>query len=164
VDYRLRALEQADIYHTPLDDTAERHLARDFAKIAGETGQANAILTLHDRPIQTRRLANGVLWCDFAALCAGPRGAADYIEIARQCHTVLLGNVPVINAVLENEARRFIALVDEFYDHNVKLIIAAAAPAEQLYQGQKLQFEFQRTLSRLHEMQSHTYLALAHLP
>lgn len=164
VDYRLRALTQADIYHTPLDATAETHLARDFANIAGETGQINATFTLHDRPIQTRRMANGTLWCDFSALCAGPRGAADYIEIARQCHTVLLSNVPIITPTLDNEARRFINLVDEFYDHNVKLIMTAAAPAAQLYQGQKLSFEFQRTLSRLHEMQSHAYLALPHLP
>jgi cell division protein ZapE len=164
IDYRLRVLEQAEIYHAPLDAQADINLQRYFEAMAPEPGQAEAPLELHGRQIRTRRLADGVAWLDFDALCSGPRGTADYVEMARCFHTVLLSNLPALNRELEDESRRFINLVDEFYDRNVKLILSAAVPLEQLYQGEKLQFEFQRTLSRLREMQSHQYLERPHLP
>ena len=162
-DYRLRVLEQAEIYHYPLDETAEQQLSSYFSDIARGSGEADTSLRLHGRDIPCRRLADGVAWFDFDALCTGPRGAADYIELARCYHTILLSNVPELTWELENEARRFITLIDEFYDHNVKLIISAAVPLDGLYSGKKLQFEFERTTSRLLEMQSREYLAQAHL-
>ncbi len=163
-DYRLRVLEQAEIYHAPLDDAAERNLADYFSRIAPETGRADGKIALHGRKIAARRLSEGVAWFDFDALCKGPRGAADYTELARLFHTVLLSKIPQLSAVMENEARRFITLVDEFYDHGVNLILSAAAPLELLYTGDLLKFEFQRTQSRLTEMCSHDYLAREHLP
>jgi cell division protein ZapE len=104
-----------------------------------------------------------VVWFDFTAICDGPRSQADYIEIARCFHTVLISDVPVMDWQMEDQARRFINLVDAFYDHGVKLIISAAAPVAELYQGNKLQFDYQRTLSRLLEMQSQAYLTFFYL-
>ncbi|MEX2366177.1 MAG: AFG1/ZapE family ATPase, partial [Pseudohongiellaceae bacterium] len=89
---------------------------------------------------------------------------ADYIELARLFHTVLLADVPAMDGSSDDKTRRFISLVDEFYDHNVKLIISAAVPLTDLYTGTELAFPFQRTMSRLLEMQSHDYLAREHAP
>ena len=114
------------------------------------------------RPIPYRRAADGVIWFDFESICDGPRSQDDYIEISRLYQTVLVSNVPRFDATLENQARRFIALVDEFYDRRVKLILSAAAPATELYRGERLKHDFLRTQSRLQEMQSHDYLAEAH--
>ncbi|MGH8528953.1 MAG: cell division protein ZapE [Nevskiales bacterium] len=164
VDYRLRVLEQAEIYHSPLDEAAERNLADYFSRIAPEPGRVDGKLELHGRKIAARRLSEGVAWFDFEALCKGPRSAADYTELARFYHTVLLSRVPQLAATLENETRRFITLVDEFYDRGVKLILSAAVPQASLYTGELLKFEFQRTQSRLIEMCSHDYLARPHLP
>ncbi len=164
VDYRLRALTQAQIYHSPSDAEAERNLERWFTEIAPEPGRANEEVSIHGRSIRSRRLAEGVAWFDFINLCEGPRGTADYIEIARTCHTVLLSRVPQMTVFHEDSARRFINMVDEFYDRGVKLIIAADVPQATLYSGDKSRFEFQRTQSRLTEMQSEEYLAKPHLP
>lgn len=162
-DYRLRALTRAEIYHHPSDAAAEDNLAAWFAELAPEEGHAGK-LTIEGRPIAARRLAEGVAWFDFSALCATARAAADYIELARTHHSVLLSRVPQLTPDDEDTARRFITLVDEFYDRGVKLILAADVPREQLYAGKRLGFEFQRTLSRLQEMQSQEYLARPHLP
>jgi cell division protein ZapE len=162
-DYRLRALAQAEIYHHPSDAAAEANLSAWFGELAPEGGRAGT-LTVEGRPIAARKLADGVAWFDFAAVCATARAAADYIELARTHHTVLLSRVPQLTPDDEDTARRFITLVDEFYDRGVKLILAADVPREQLYAGKRLKFEFQRTLSRLQEMQSREYLAKPHLP
>ncbi len=164
VDYRLRYLEKAEIYHSPLDDRAEQILNEIFDYIAPEPGHRGGDVEIEGRYIPTRREADGIVWFNFRAICDGPRGTADYIEIARCYHTVLISNVPVMDWQMENQARRFVNLVDEFYDHSVKLILSAAVPLEALYQGEKLKFEFQRTLSRLQEMQSHEYLERPHVP
>lgn len=164
VDYRLRALTHAEIYHSPSDAQAETNLERWFVEIAPEPGKTNVDLVIHDRKIRCRHLADGVAWFDFAHLCEGPRGTADYIEIARTHHTVLLSRVPQLTVFHEDAARRFINLVDEFYDRGVKLIIAAEVAQRDLYTGEKSRFEFQRTQSRLIEMQSQEYLAKPHLP
>jgi cell division protein ZapE len=164
VDYRLRSLTRAEIYHSPCDAQAEQNLSQYFDEIAPQAGHIDTELLIHGRIIYSRRLAEGVGWFDFNALCEGPRGSADYIEIARTHHTVLLSRVPQMTTEMEDAARRFINLVDEFYDRAVKLIIAADSPLSALYSGQKLRFEFQRTLSRLQEMQSQEYLAKPHLP
>ena len=164
VDYRLRALERVEIYHSPLGPETDAAMARSFFELNTEEGEANASVEINGRSLRTRRLGEGVVWFDFEELCEGPRAATDYIEIAREYHSVLLSNVPVMDWTQENAARRFITLVDEFYDRQVKLIISAAAPMEALYTGEKLRFEFQRTLSRLLEMLTQTYLASPHRP
>ncbi|MCC5903244.1 MAG: AFG1 family ATPase [Halomonas sp.] len=164
VDYRLRALERAEIFHAPLDDVAEQELARSFREIAGHPGEDNAPLEVNHRVLKTRRLHDDVAWFEFIELCDGPRSQNDYIELAREFHTVLVSNVTQMNAKTDDQARRFINMVDEFYDRGVKLLMSAEVPVELLYTDGKLTFEFQRTLSRLQEMQSHEYLALPHKP
>lgn len=162
VDYRLRALESAEIYHFPLDEAAEKGLDRAFTSISPDEGRAEVVLDIEGRSILTRRCGDGVAWFDFAEICDGPRSQNDYIELAQLFQTVLVGKVPVFDERKEDQARRFISLVDEFYDRNVKLIISAEAGIPDLYQGERLGFEFQRTESRLQEMQSHDYLAREH--
>lgn len=163
VDYRLRVLERAEIYHYPLDPGADAELERCFRRLAPEEGSIGENIEIEGRLIATRRLADDVLWCDFLALCDGPRSQNDYIELAREFHAVLISNVPKMGVGNDDQVRRFINLVDEFYDRNVKLIISAAVDIDDLYAGGRLQFEFQRTRSRLLEMQSHEYLARMHL-
>ncbi len=163
VDYRLRALEQAEIYHWPLDADAETALERAFQALAPEPGTSNTAVGVEGRDIPARRLADGVVWFDFDALCGGPRSVTDYIEIGRCFQTVLLSDVPVLETVDDDRARRFIHLVDEFYDRNVKLIVSAAAAPSELYAGRRLTAPFGRTVSRLQEMQSREYLARPHL-
>jgi cell division protein ZapE len=162
VDHRLRLLEQAELYHSPLDEQADRSLEQGFASLAPEPGRADVTLDVEGRPIRARRVADDVVWFEFAELCEGPRSQNDYIELAREFHAVLLGNVPVFTAATDDAARRFMNLVDEFYDRNVKLVVSAAAPPDALYRGTRLAFEFRRTASRLVEMQSREYLARGH--
>jgi cell division protein ZapE len=163
-DYRLRVLEQAEIYHSPLDEMASRNLHDYFSQIAPEVGTSGQLMEILGRNIMTCKRADGIAWFDFAELCDGPRSQDDYIEIARSFQTVILSDVPLLDELKENQARRFIALVDEFYDRRVKLIISAEAPIDVIYSGSRLHREFERTRSRLREMQSMAYLAAAHLP
>jgi cell division protein ZapE len=163
LDYRLRVLERAEIFHSPLDSAAERSLQKSFSALAPESGQLDVKLEIENRPIRARQVADDVAWFEFSELCDGPRSQNDYIELARIYHAVLVSNVPQFTGRDENAARRFISLVDEFYDHNVKLILSAAVPIPNLYGGERLRFEFARTESRLLEMQSHEYLARTHL-
>jgi cell division protein ZapE len=164
LDYRLRALESAEIYHYPLDDASEIGLQAAFRSISPDEGRVGVVLPIEGRDIDTRRCGDGVAWFEFTALCGGPRSQNDYIELARLFQTVLIGNVPKFSVKREDQARRFISLVDEFYDRSVKLIISAESPILDLYQGQRLAFEFQRTESRLQEMQSKEYLGRQHKP
>jgi cell division protein ZapE len=164
VDYRLRALERADVYQTPAGELAEARLTKFFEGIAPDEGDDGGSLELNGRRIGYRRAADGVIWFGFKDICDGPRSQDDYIELSRLYQTVLVSDVPRFDAALENQARRFIALVDEFYDRRVKLILSAAAPATELYRGERLKHDFRRTESRLQEMQSHDYLAEAHRP
>jgi cell division protein ZapE len=164
IDYRLRALEQADVYQTPLGTEAELRLAHFFESIAPDEGDQGGELEVLGRRMPYRRAADGVIWFDFKQICDGPRSQDDYIELSRLYQTVLVSNVPKFDFTLENQARRFIALVDEFYDRRVKLILSAAAPVAEIYAGERLRFDIQRTQSRLQEMQSHEYLAEAHRP
>ncbi len=164
VDYRLRSLQQARLYHTPLGEEADKALSASFRRLVQEhaTVHANEIIEVLGRPINSRMSADDVIWFDFLELCDGPRSAYDYIELARIYQTVLLSNVPQLKADNDDMARRFVSLVDEFYDRNVKLFIAAEVPLLQLYAGGSLTFVFERTSSRLLEMQSHDYLAREH--
>ncbi len=163
-DYRLRVLERAEIFHAPLDEAASAGLERWFSEIAPGESTTGQPIEINGRDVRTQRRADGIVWFDFAALCDGPRSQDDYIEIARAFQTVIVSDVPILDETLENQARRFIALVDEFYDRRVKLILSAAAPPDLLYQGARLRREFERTRSRLLEMQSRQYLAAAHVP
>jgi len=165
VDYRLRRLEKAALWLGPGDADAESRLAAEFERIADGPGERDQRVQVEGRTIRARREAEDVVWFDFREICEGPRSAADYIEIARCYHTVFVGRVPIMDAAMDDAARRFIAMVDEFYDRGVKLFVsAAAAEPAALYAGERLAFEFRRTASRLTEMQSRKYLARAHRP
>ena len=166
VDYRLRTLEQAEIFHSPLDAIAEQNLKEYFVKLAPESEVSTNGLEIDGRVIDIRQQAQGVLLIDFRALCDGPRSQRDYMEVERLYHTVLLSNVEQMGEHLTGDdiARRFLAMVDEFYERNVKLIISSAVSLEDIYTQGLLSFEFRRCRSRLTEMQSHDYLALEHIP
>lgn len=165
VDYRLRTLENAGIYQYPLDEKAEQKLEESFQEIAPDEGKANLKLEINRRRIPTRRCADGIVWFDFQELCNIPRAVADYIELARCFNTVIISNIMAMDDEDEKEnILRLINLVDEFYDRNVKLIISAEVPPEQLYTGRRHALLFQRTASRLKEMGSHAYLERPHLP
>lgn len=163
-DYRLRRLTQAGVYLAAgAADTTPR-LEALFACLADGKAQTAPTIEIEGRPIAVIRAGTGVVWFDFAALCATARSADDYIEIAREYQSVIVAGVPVLDAAHDDEARRFIALVDELYDRNVNLIVSAAAPPPQLYRGERLRALFERTASRLIEMQSEEYLAREHKP
>ncbi len=161
VDYRLRTLEQAEIYHVPSDAAANVLLAETFIRVAGGEGHARPV-KVFGRNIQPVRRAPGVSWFDFATLCGGPRSQNDYLDIAHRFHTIFLSGLPRLGAEQASEARRFTWLVDVLYDHRVKLIIAADCAAEEIYTSGVQAVEFHRTVSRLVEMRSHDYLQSAH--
>lgn len=163
-DYRLRTLEQAEIFHYPLDAAGDDHLNEYFLKLAGDTGVRNSTIEVNHRQIPTRRHAEGVLSIEFSQICEGPRSQNDYIELSRCYHSVLVANVKQMGANNDDTARRFIAMVDEFYERNVKLIMTSEVELSLLYTEGRLNFEFRRCLSRLKEMQSREYLAREHLP
>jgi cell division protein ZapE len=193
-DYRLRRLTQAGTYlsssapetlhrlrelfgeladHDGSDDhtSGDSHLTP-TARIVNQSGRLwprQAVDPVNSIEIEGRRIpivgeSGGVVWFDFMALCSGPRSQNDYIEIARDYQSVIVSDVPVLDALHEDEARRLIALVDELYDRNVNLIVSAAAPPTELYRGDRVAFQFERTTSRLIEMQSEEYLAREHRP
>ncbi|MBM7071165.1 AFG1 family ATPase [Shewanella sp. 202IG2-18] len=166
IDYRLRTLKQAEIYHYPLDEQAETNLTDYFAKLASESEVDTSKIEVEGRSIEIRQHSQGVLMADFIALCDGPRSQTDYMELARLYHTVMISGVKQMGSQQTGDdiARRFLALVDEFYERHVKLIISAEVALEDIYTDGQLNFEFKRCRSRLIEMQSHDYLALEHLP
>jgi cell division protein ZapE len=163
-DYRLELLKQAGTYLSPNDDAAMATLSTFFAESASTRVDEDHVIDVNGRDIHVLRCAKGIAWFAFADICEGHRSQADYIEIARWYPTVIVSGVPELGRSSEDAARRFVALVDEFYDRRVKLIVAAERAPHELYTGQRLAFEFERTVSRLIEMQSSEYLHLPHLP
>ena len=158
IDYRLRALEQAEVYLvSEIAAAADATIERTFHAIAGGDGHT-APLEVLGRRLPVVHRAPGVVWFDFATLCGGPRSQNDYLEIAQQFHTVILSEVPRMSAAMASEARRFVWLVDVFYDQRVKLLMSAECPPEELYTSGAMAGEFHRTVSRIVEMQSREYL------
>ena len=161
-DYRLRALTRSPVYRQPLDAESDAWLERRWHELGGDDGHRDAGIAVAGRRIPVRARSQGMARFDFAALCEGPRAAADYIEVAREFHTVLVGGIPVMDARTDDAARRFVTLVDELYDRHVNLVCSADAPPTALYAGERLLGAFERTASRLIEMRSAEYLALEH--
>jgi len=161
-DHRLRLLEKAETWYITVDDGTEQVIKTRFDQLAPCNALKDAVLHINYRDIHSLYLADDVVWFDFNTLCSSPRSSADYIEIARQFHTVFISNIPAMDESIDDRARRFINLIDEFYDRNIKLIISAQTLPRDLYSGRQLEFEFQRTTSRLIEMRSHEYLSRAH--
>jgi cell division protein ZapE len=163
-DYRLRELTGAGVYLPAGEPATPARLAQLFDRLGGHGTRAGGNVLIEGRPIAVVRESPGVAWFEFAALCGGPRSADDYIEIAREYGSLIVSDVPVLEALDDDAARRFIELIDELYDRNVNLIVSAAAPPGDLYRGERLRAPFERTVSRLIEMQSAQYLAREHKP
>ncbi|MCU5773453.1 cell division protein ZapE [Erwiniaceae bacterium BAC15a-03b] len=165
IDYRLRTLTSAHLWMQPLNQQTDHEMDRMFVALAGQArDEEKPVLEVNHRALPTLGMAEGVVALDFHTLCGEARSQHDYIELSRRFHSVLLFNVPVMINRTEDQARRFLALVDEFYERHVKLVVAAETSLFEIYQGERLKFEYQRCLSRLQEMQSEEYLRLDHLP
>jgi cell division protein ZapE len=163
-DYRLRQLTQAGTYLLSAAPDTPQRLDTLFVELAHYGSSTGGTIEIEGRTIPVVRQSSSAVWFEFDAVCGGPRSQDDYIEIAREYQSVIVADVPVLDSLRENQARRFIALVDELYDRNVNLIVSAAAPPVELYRGDRLSFQFERTVSRLIEMQSEDYLAQEHRP
>jgi len=165
-DYRLRNLEQAQLFHSPLGADTDEAMNVCFKSLLPlhAIAKQSVELEIEGRNILAKYQADDIVWFDFVELCDGPRSQNDYIEIAREYHTVIISNLPELTAKKEDQARRFVNLVDEFYDRQVKLVLSSEKKLEEIYSGQRLVFEFKRTISRLLEMQSKHYLEKPHKP
>ncbi len=164
IDYRLRTLTQAHLWLSPLNAETRQQMNKLWLALAGTPQMNQTTLEINHRPLPTLGVENQTLAVSFNTLCVDARSQHDYIALSRLFHTVMLFDVPVMTPLLESEARRFIALVDEFYERHVKLVVSAEVELYNIYQGERLKFEFQRCLSRLQEMQSEEYLKRAHMP
>ena len=160
-DYRLRALTRSPVYRTPLDAQSDAWLGERWHELSG-LAEKRGNIEIESRKIPVRGRGKSIVWFDFAALCEGPRGTNDYIEVAREFNTVLLGGIPAFDRNNEDAARRFVNLIDELYDRHVNLVCTAKTLPTELYSGTRLQGAFERTASRLIEMQSAEYLATQH--
>lgn len=161
-DFRLRALSRSALFLVPAGGEADDKLREMMVQLSPETPRYDQQLKVSARELPVRALADGVVWFDFSVLCDGPRSVADYIELAEEFTTVIVSGVPRFGIGNDDAARRFIHLVDEFYDRRVKLVLSAEVSVLALYSEGRLAFEFERTISRLQEMQSEEYLALQH--
>lgn len=162
-DYRLLHLKRGETY-LRADAQSQQLLAAKFNELAPGNVAHNTSLLIYDRRINTIALSDDVVWFDFHELCDTPRAAKDYLEIARMFHTVFVSDIPMLADAQDSAAKRFMHLVDALYDHRVKLIASAKLQPAELYQGRLLKGAFDRTVSRLIEMGSLDYLAMAHKP
>jgi len=161
VDHRLRLLEKADTWHL-ISENSDSILELRFLELITSPAQRDYKVHINYRIIETILYTNDIIWLEFQIICGDKRGSADYIEIARQFHTVFINNIPRMNDGQNDKAKRFINMIDEFYDRNVNLLCSAEARPEQLYSGIQFAFEFKRTISRLQEMRSHEYMQRPH--
>ena len=161
-DYRLRELTRSPVYRHPAGDEGDAWLCQRWQTLTHSPPQAGT-LDIDGRPIRYRARLHGFVWFDFDQLCEGPRAAGDYIAIASEFHTVLIGGIPRFDGSNDDPARRFVTVIDEFYDRHVNLVCTAAESPIALYHGERLAHAFERTASRLIEMQSAEYLATEHL-
>jgi cell division protein ZapE len=162
-DYRMAYLVNSDIFHVPADAGSEEKLAQAFAGLSGAGEGPARTININDRKIAVRAEESGVVWFDFAEICQTHRSNSDYIEIARQYHSVLVSAIPHLPAAMDDAARRLIELVDELYDRNVNLLASSQCHPHEIYSGHRLKQPFQRTSSRLTEMSSRDYLSRPHL-
>ena len=165
-DFRLEKLAGSPVFYVPADATARQALDKAFVRLTGRARGERAAIAVKGRSVEIPQAASGVARVDFSDLCAKPLGASDYIALAQDFHTVILDDIPRMTFEQRNEARRFIILIDTLYEHHVKLLASAEAEVNELYnaaEGREA-FEFDRTVSRLIEMQSQEYLSLPHGP
>jgi cell division protein ZapE len=164
IDHRTALLEQTDVYYYPVTSATDNQISQRMDELAITNVIENKALNILNRTIKTIRCSDDIVWFDFEDICTTPRAAQDYIELAQQFNTIIVSNIPIMDAYSDDKARRFIYLIDELYDRNVKLIASASAAPESLYLGRMLEFAFYRTSSRLIEMRSHQYLSQSHKP
>ena len=163
IDYRRIRIRSLPVYHSPLGAAATAELEKAFATLTEGAHIGPLTLDVGGRELELKRAGGGVAFATFDDLCRKALGSADFLALARTCHTLVLDGVPILNPDNRNEARRFVVLIDALYEHRGKLVMAAAADPEHLHPTGDHAFEFQRTASRLHEMQSEDYLAAPHL-
>jgi cell division protein ZapE len=167
-DYRLERLSGVDVWHVPNGPDATAALSRAFFQLTDYPVEDRAKVPTEEldvgggRMLHVPKSLKGVAVFSFKRLCGEPRGAADYLAIARRYHTVIVVGIPIMGPDMRNEAARFVTLIDALYEHKVKLLAAADAEPAQLYPAGDGSFEFQRTASRLEEMRSAEYLAEGH--
>jgi len=161
-DYRLQKLQQTDLYTVPHSSAAEQKIRRYLGDHEIESRDSRDTLTINGRELLYEACSEDMVWFSFDALCKTNRSQTDYLEIARLFNTLILTEVESMDALQDDIARRFVLLIDILYDHRVKLICTAEVRPDRLYDGVRLAFEFERTSSRLIEMQSSQYLAQAH--
>jgi len=164
IDHRTALLELSDIYYFPVSEDTDSKISQRMHELAITPVVENVTIRILDRDIETVSCSDEVVWFDFKSICTSPRAAQDYIELAQRYNTVIISNIPVLDENSDDQARRFIYLIDELYDRNVKLIVSADAAPNDLYRGNMLEFAFHRTSSRLIEMRSHQYLCQSHKP
>jgi cell division protein ZapE len=158
-DYRRLKMEQVQVYHLTVGDDKEQPLEKIFQELK-DVEEEKQPLDVEGRSIPYRKRSGGLVWFDFQVLCGGPRSYADYVDLAKRFHTVMLSGVPRMSPKNADAARRFTWLVDVLYDERIKLVLSAEAPPEELFTEGENSADFQRTVSRLHEMQSAEYRLL----
>ncbi len=163
-DHRLRLLEKAQTWYSPIDENTQQQLQQRFTEISSSNIKFNSVLRINYREIPCLALSDGLVWFDFKSITSAPRGAADYVELSQQFHTIFISAIPQMGEQEDDMARRFVNMIDAFYDRSVKLLASSDVEPKHLYTGRQLAFEFQRTASRLSEMRSHEYLARPHRP
>ncbi len=168
VDYRFNILGATEHFYV-IDDKKTSEMGEDFlsykfTELAPCKAKTNRSIEINNREINYNSFADDVIWFDFHELCQTNRSAYDYIEIAEHFRTILLSNIPILNEQDDAAAKRFIHFIDAVYDHNVKLVATAMASPSELYQGKRMKFAFDRTISRLTEMGTEHYLKLKHNP
>jgi cell division protein ZapE len=162
LDYRLRFLQQTDLYSVPHNSETEAAIHDYLAQHVVPVQVEQTELTINGRILEHQFCAEDTIWFNFSELCETTRSQNDYLELARIFNTLILTDIRQMDKLDDDVARRFVLLIDVLHDHHVKLICSAAVNPDQLYLGARLNFEFERTASRLIEMQSREYLALAH--
>ena len=161
-DHRLNTIQSEKVYFSPLSAQNQQALEDYFLRLSPCQPKKNTSLEINHRSLPVYGLADDVAWFIFDELFNSPRAVADYIELARLFHTVVISEIPLLTQSNEDKSRRFIQLMDEFYDRNVKVIISAETSADKLYHGKTLTFDFERTVSRIEEMKSLHYLQKPH--
>ena len=163
-DHRLEKISLQPAYDVLDDHQSVEKMLNLLINIDPQSVYPAKTVSINNREIFVKGVGKGVIWFDFEALCGGTRSKSDYVELSKTFHTLLLSEVPILTEEDDNAARRFIDLIDELYDRKVNIFIVAKSAPNGLYRGTRLKDDFKRTASRLIEIQSSEYLALAHRP
>ncbi|MEX2450955.1 MAG: cell division protein ZapE [Rhodospirillales bacterium] len=164
IDHRLEQLRTMQVYLTPLSPQTDAELERDFKRLVLGVEPASEVLEIHGRKLSVPKQAEGVAFFDFATLCENPLGASDYLVISACYHTIFIARIPKMRPQRRDAAKRFVTLIDALYEHKVNLVCSAEVEPIRLYEEGVGAFEFERTVSRLIEMQSDDYIAAPHIP